>query len=203
MICEICGKNEATIHIQELINSKKKALHICNACAESKGMAKEMLNGLDLAQLMYNISADVNNSVLFKDLQAKVVSPPPMKCPNCGWDIVRFTNIGRLGCAECFKTFRTILDQAIRNMHKGSLHVGKKPGDLANASPETMGGKEKPANIQDKMACVMELQKRLEEYIMREEYEKAADARDKIAVLKGGLTEYKTPRVKEGKNDKH
>ncbi len=178
MFCEICGKNEATIHIQEIINSKKKILNICKACAESKKASKEMLSGLDLAQLMYNISTETDAAnATSKGPKIKTFINPPVKCPSCGWDIVRFTTAGRLGCAECFKTFRTILDQAIRNMHKGSMHVGKKPGLDNN----------KPSETQDKLARLMELQKKLEEYVMREEYEKAAKTRDIINELKGGI----------------
>ncbi len=174
MLCEICGKNQATIHIQELINSKKKVLHICKVCAEGKEAAKEMLSGIDLAQLMLNISSELPGPAIQKDESAKTAESPPMKCPSCGWDIVRFTNAGRLGCSDCFKTFRPILDQAIRNMHKGCMHVGKKPGSAKGAS-------------RDRMSQVVALQKKLEDHVRREEYEKAAQTRDKIARLKDSL----------------
>ena len=32
MLCEICGKNEATIHIEEITDGKSKTLHLCGEC---------------------------------------------------------------------------------------------------------------------------------------------------------------------------
>ena len=29
MLCQICNKNPATIHVQEIINGEKKVFHLC------------------------------------------------------------------------------------------------------------------------------------------------------------------------------
>jgi protein arginine kinase activator len=173
MLCEICGKNDATIHIQEIVNSKKKAIHMCKHCAKNKNPAHDILNGLDLAQLMYNISSDFSGNSAGKDTPQAAL-PPNIKCPGCGLDIISFTNKGRLGCFKCFKIFRPILDQAIKNMHKGNLHVGKKPGK----------GQKAARSSDQSVIRLMELQKQLDEHILREEYEKAAQIRDQISAIK-------------------
>lgn len=176
MICEICGKNIATIHIQEIINSKKKVLHICQECAAKKEAAKEMLSGLDLAQLMFNISSDLS-TIMSDGNKNKISVPPLIKCSRCGWDMIKFTSSGRLGCAQCFTTFRPILDQAIKNMHKGCIHIGKKPGHLSVRSDE----------INELVQRIEALSKKLEGYVQNEEYEKAAQTRDLIAELKSKI----------------
>ncbi len=56
MICEICNKNPATIHIQEIINGQKKVLHICADCASKKSTENPLLQGFNVAEMLYNLS---------------------------------------------------------------------------------------------------------------------------------------------------
>ncbi len=181
MICEICKKNEATIHIQEIINSQKKALHICQDCAAKKNAGNGMLNGLNLADILYNISSNINSgdgTGAAKPNEPVISHVPSITCGKCGWTTVNFSERGRLGCANCYTIFRDILSLALKNMHKGTMHVGKRPG-AGNKGTNT-------AAIE-----IMKLQKKLEEHVMREEYEKAAETRDLIASLKNNN---KTPK---------
>ena len=177
MICEICNKNEATIHIQEIVNSQKKSLHICQECASKKNGASSLLNGLNLADILYNISTNIPASIevpINSTDQKAASAPPPVTCGKCGWGTVKFSEKGRLGCAECYKVFKDILSLAFKNMHKGTMHVGKRPGvPSKEADEDTRNAIE-----------LMKLQKHLEEHILREEFEKAAELRDRIAALK-------------------
>ena len=36
--CQVCGKNPATVHFTEIVNSKMSELHICEQCAQEKGI---------------------------------------------------------------------------------------------------------------------------------------------------------------------
>lgn len=176
MICEICNKNEATIHIQEIVNSKKKSLHICQECASKKNGASNLLNGLNLADILYNISTNIPapEETPISSAEQKVTPAPTVMCGKCGWSTVKFSEKGRLGCAECYNVFKDILSLAFKNMHKGTMHVGKRPGiPSKEADEDTRNAIE-----------LMKLQKQLEEHILREEFEKAAELRDKIAFLK-------------------
>jgi protein arginine kinase activator len=176
MICEICNKNEATIHIQEIVNSQKKALHICQECASKKNGASNLLNGLNLADILYNISTNIPTPIEtpISDSDQKAAPAPLVMCGKCGWSTAKFSEKGRLGCAECYKVFKDILSLAFKNMHKGTMHVGKRPGiPSKEADEDTRNAIE-----------LMKLQKQLEEHILREEFEKAAEVRDRIAALK-------------------
>ncbi len=177
MLCEICHKNEATIHIQEIINSQKKALHICQECASKKNSGNGMFNGLNLADILYNISSNISNpQPSTEQPQDKTVTPVPViTCDKCGWTTANFSEKGRIGCANCYNVFREILSLALKNMHKGTIHVGKRPG------ARRPGDEEAGRNAIE----IMKLQKQLEEHVLREEYEKAAQVRDRISSLKG------------------
>ena len=39
MICEICREQIATVHLTEIVNNAKKEIHLCEACAQEKGVA--------------------------------------------------------------------------------------------------------------------------------------------------------------------
>jgi protein arginine kinase activator len=178
MLCDCCKKNEATIHIQEIINGEKKTLHLCGQCAAKKSQSDPTFDfgGFNLAEMLYNLSENLNIPGLEAPSQEKEQeSAQSLVCPNCGWDIAGLRKTGRLGCPECYNTFRKIIMEALENMHRGKLHVGKKPGaDVSDESPRLM-------------LEVMNLQKELDELVQREEYEKAAEIRDKINDLKKKL----------------
>jgi len=177
MLCEICKKNEATIHIQEIINSQKKALNICQDCAAKKNTNNALFNGLNLADILYNISSNLTvngEKTPSKEQEPPAPQIPSVTCVKCGWSTANFSERGRLGCANCYNVFKDILSLALKNMHKGTLHVGKHPGTRL---PEDDDASRKAIEV-------MKMQKRLEEHILREEYEKAAELRDLIAALK-------------------
>ncbi len=180
MICEICGKNPATIHIKEIINGEKKSLNICPECASKKSKSDPMLQGFNLADMLYSLSGNgtqaaqqqVGGEPDKEDFQAQTASM--LICPVCGWDSRRFRKTGRMGCSNCYNVFRDILIPALDNMHRGNMHVGKVPG------ADTMHAQEN----QNTLLEIMKLQKELEELIKREEYEKAALVRDRLNELK-------------------
>ncbi|MFA7230214.1 MAG: UvrB/UvrC motif-containing protein [Victivallaceae bacterium] len=184
MRCDLCNKNEATIHIQEIINGEKKNLHLCGQCAAKKAQNVQGidLGGFNLAEMLYNLSEKFNIPGLQlpgqveRQEQEHSQEQPDISCPVCGWSVVGLRRTGRLGCPECYNTFKSIIDGALENMHRGKLHVGKKPGaDKSDESPRMM-------------LEMMNLQKELEELVKREEYEKAAEVRDKISDLKKKIT---------------
>ena len=46
MLCDVCGKKEATVHLTEIINNNVTKLHICEDCAKEKGAEMEDHFGL-------------------------------------------------------------------------------------------------------------------------------------------------------------
>ncbi len=186
MICTICNKNEATIHIQEIVNSQKKSLHICQECASKKNAASSLLNGLNLADILYNISTNIPGQIedQVNNAEQSAAPAPIVTCEKCGWSTAKFSEKGRLGCAECYNVFKDILSLAFSNMHKGTMHVGKRPGVPSKEADEDT------RNVIE----IMKLQKQLEEHILREEFEKAAELRDRIASLKNTKKSKKTTK---------
>lgn len=179
MLCEICNKNQASIHIQEIVKGQKHSLHICSSCAEKKGLSEMALQGINIAEILYKISTNVSSGQDIPDLDFADASPDEKEevfsgasCEACGWNTDKFNKTGRLGCAKCYAAFKDILKEALKNMHKGTMHVGKRP--RGPGAP----GSDAP------MLEIMSLQRLLDEHVQREEYEQAAKVRDRLKALR-------------------
>jgi len=42
MLCQICGKNTATLHFTQIVENKMSEYHLCEQCAEEKGFTEQM-----------------------------------------------------------------------------------------------------------------------------------------------------------------
>ncbi len=171
MLCDNCGKKEATVHIREIINGNSRMINLCPDCAAAKQICDGLGGmGLDLAGLLGSIggfAAEVKK----KSGQAD----PDTVCPECGWDFKKIREHGgSLGCPECYRAFTRLVRQAADRIHCGSMHTGKRPsGEDGQAAAIRMELREK--------------RRELKNFVRREAYEKAAECRDRIRLLTSAL----------------
>lgn len=170
MLCEICNKNEATIHIQEIVGGKKKSLHLCSTCAAAKQHGAGMdIGPFDLAGLLYKLSgaegAEAPENAPEKEEKDELV------CPVCAWDAEKLKKSGRLGCGNCYKVFASLLTEPLKKMHRGGAHLGKQP---VGKGTELFRCRQELAHLQQKLQQAIEV----------EDYESAAELRDQINELK-------------------
>ena len=159
MVCDICGKNEATVHLTEIVNEKVTKLHLCESCAKEKGAEMEEHFGLSdllagLADLGPGVEAEVGEKA---------------KCRACGFTYSDFKKSGRLGCGECYESFKKQLAPLLKRIHGADRHIGK--------IPLRVGKTVKDART------LQELKVRMEKAIQFEEFEEAARLRDEIREL--------------------
>ena len=157
MQCDICGKGEATVHLTEIINEQVTKLHLCEECAKEKGA--EMEEHFGLANLLAGL-VDLEHPL-------ETAKEKKLKCPSCGLTYNDFKKIGKLGCGQCYETFKMYLVPLLKRIHGFDAHVGKMPGGKGKAA------KTKKVNIED-------LKRRLQRAIELEEFEEAAQLRDEI-----------------------
>lgn len=168
MLCEICNKNEATIHIQEIVGGKKKSMHLCSSCAAARQKESGIDFGpFDLAGLLYKLSGNQPAEQNENTPENKT----ELVCPQCSWRESQLNSSGRLGCENCYKVFSSLLNDALKKMHHGSSHVGKQPSG-------------KGTELGAWHCELARLQKRLQQAIAEENYEEAAILRDKVNDLK-------------------
>lgn len=168
MNCERCQERPAVVHLTEIINNKKKVMHLCDKCArEVQAESFGILPQINL----HNFLAG-----LFSNQIAAPFGPAAaggQKCPNCGLSEVQFAKSGLLGCGECYRHFGDRLDPVFRRIHGTNRHTGK--------VPERTGGRVKLSKEIDRLKV------KLREAISREEFEQAAKLRDQIRELEKEL----------------
>ena len=175
MLCDNCREKEAAIHLTQIVNNSVTTLHLCEQCAAEKGVetgasvAKFPLGDF-LASLGKTGGAD----------QADVATG--VACPFCGGTLKDFRETGRLGCAQCYTTFEPHLRDLLRRLHGSSRHAGEQyAGASGAAAPLTSPSPAAPAPSRSHE--VGELREQLKRAVEAENFELAAELRDKLKVL--------------------
>lgn len=171
MLCQVCSKNKATIHYKSNIGGKSYEKYLCTECAEKQGVStKNVFEPIDMMDGFFGKSDDI-----FGGLFAGLVNDSVKKdrnsgvCPLCGMRFSEFLHGGKIGCSECYKTFKDSLESTIKRIHGNVAHCGKK----LCADSEKMAVEKKTE----------ELKKLLQQAIEKQEYEMAAKYRDEIREL--------------------
>ncbi len=159
MLCDDCGKRVATVHITKIENGEKTDYHFCEQCALTKNPIS-INTSFSINDLLTGI---LNNTNYFP---IKLDFSEELKCSVCGLSYSRFKETGRFGCSNCYKTFGDRLNPLFRRLHGNIGHLGK--------IPVRTGSKMKKAREIEKLRAA------LSSAIKSEEYEKAAEIRDKI-----------------------
>ena len=162
MLCDICKKNPATVHLTEIIDEQMNELHLCEDCARHKSAAMEQQFGL--SELLAGM-ADFEKPD--KDEENVTV-----KCPNCNLGYADFKKVGRLGCGECYNIFRKYLAPLLKRIHGSNQHVGKAP--LKGKTISSPG--KKKVDLEG-------LKAQLQKAIQREDFEGAARLRDQVRAI--------------------
>jgi len=164
MKCQACNKREATVHFTEIEGKTKKEVHLCEECAREKTGALPKQASLGELFLSLIQQQGKENLQMLKSV-----------CPHCGISYLEFKTSGRLGCAKDYENFEKGLMPLIERLHQSTQHVGKIPsrGRLDAARENEL----------------LQFRRELESAIRREDYERAAELRDRIRALTGMLDE--------------
>ncbi|MBO8165234.1 MAG: UvrB/UvrC motif-containing protein [Brevibacillus sp.] len=171
MNCEECGKRPATLHLTKIVNGEKTEYHICEHCAQEKG---DVISGFHNFSIHNILSGLLNFDPMAKNsfsssLNSQTTTHKPLRCETCGLTYAQFSKSGRFGCSDCYRYFGDLLDPLFRRIHGNNNHIGK--------VPERTGGQLK---IRKELE---QLKTQLKRYVETEEFEKAAEIRDRIRAL--------------------
>jgi protein arginine kinase activator len=164
MLCDNCKEREVEIHLTKVENDTKVTLHLCKQCAQQKG---------------FETGDSILKSPLGGFIQAMgkgggTVLPTPadgLRCAACGSTLKDFRESGRLGCAQCYEAFAVHLRDLLRRLHGSSQHVGER-----YVAPGADG-------VPDPRRELLELKEQLRRAVESENFELAAELRDRIRVL--------------------
>lgn len=164
MLCEECRERPATVHVTQVTNGDRTEKNLCEICARAMGELEIMGMGPG----SFNI-----NSLLAGLMNLEQAAPTPkargLACPTCGSDYRRFAEGGRLGCADCYQTFNRQIAPLLKRIHGNPVHQGKLPSRGAQAM--------------SRKRQLLQLRNELKLMVDQEQFERAAELRDKIKEL--------------------
>ena len=102
MLCEKCGKNNATVMYTQIVNGQKSTLNICSQCASGESIFDNVGSLLN-----FGVRPSSQNTV----------------CPVCNMTLSEFSRKGRAGCGECYNAFRAYASTMLRKIHGSAKHV--------------------------------------------------------------------------------
>ncbi len=167
MLCQNCGKNEATTHIKQIINGDMAESHLCSDCAAHLGYS-DMFSGFSL-----NFSELFGG--LLGDMMPSISAGNSPRCKKCGTSFEEIAQSGKVGCAECYRTFYDRLLPSIQRIHGKIKHSGKTISPTP-AEPKTETKEEK----------IQKLKNAMNDAVAKQEFEEAAKIRDELKALEGG-----------------
>ncbi len=173
MRCEMCKKNEATVFFQQIINDKQTEFHLCEECAHEKGVL--MMSQISIANLLGGLVEP--GKISSQEVE--------LRCKNCGLSYPSFCERGKFGCSECYQAFSQKLSTIFRKIHGSTQHTGKQPVKLSAGSPKPEQ-KEPKAVLPSRGEEITKLRQELQAAIKTEEFERAAELRDKIKAMEQG-----------------
>lgn len=162
--CKNC-KKEKTIYFTQIIDGKIKKFDLCAECPYALAVNDPV--GFGLAEQL--TAAGVHMSE--QDAGTGVV------CPACGFSMADLRKTGRLGCPECYVTFRIAIENILKPMHRGLQHMGRSPQHMAEEIELTTQMKS--------------LSSDLDQAVAEENYEEAARLRDRLRAVEARLAALK------------
>lgn len=159
MMCQSCGKAEATTHVKRIINGEATEAHLCADCAAALGF-NDVFSGFN-----FDFSDFLGD--FFGDSPVAALSASSVRCDSCGCSFNDIVKSGKIGCADCYQTFFDKLMPSLQRIHGKTKHEGKIPlNEVTNESKTE--------------AKIAALREKLNEAIKNENFEEAAKIRDEI-----------------------
>jgi protein arginine kinase activator len=175
MQCENCREREAVIHLTQIVNNSVTTMHLCEPCAAEKGVeTTSSVAKFPLGDFLASLGKGGSSEPAG---EAGLDIP----CPSCGATLRDFRQSGRLGCAQCYVVFEAHLRDLLRRLHGSTRHEGEpyKTGTSPAGRPLVPA----LASIRTKEDALDELKDALRRAIELENFELAAELRDKIRVM--------------------
>lgn len=159
--CHICGKR-ASISLTQIVNGQVSELALCEDCARKNGLFDP--GTLTFAEKFFPEEFKARVDKLVRELTERASDGEPVggddvlvRCPACGFELPIFRKTGRLGCPTCYTVFAREI-----SLESASADAGLEPEDTDEKT---------------------RLETALREAIEREDYETAAQLRDRIRNL--------------------
>jgi protein arginine kinase activator len=153
------------------VDNTVTTMHLCEQCAAQKGVE----TGSSVAKFpLGDFLASLGKGGAAESAGAGMA----VACPACGGTLHDFRQTGRLGCARCYTTFEPHLRDLLRRLHGSSQHVGER-----YTAPAAVTAAPSPASEAGTGHAIGDLKEQLRVAIQAENFELAAELRDRLKAL--------------------
>jgi protein arginine kinase activator len=160
MLCDVCGERDAVVKVTQVGEQGKTLVQLCERCAAERGVETTVsLSKNPLGEFLHDLQKQTATTTL-----------ETVRCTFCSATLRDFRSTGRLGCAHCYTAFEPSLRDLLRRVHGSSRHIGRR-----YESPEI--------GMTEEQSELHELRERLRRAIESEQFELAAELRDRIKVM--------------------
>lgn len=167
MLCEECGKREATVKVLKVFNGQKSERYLCEECARETGEL-----GFSFSNLFSGLF-NFNPAMFFGHSSTPFQQQQDHVCSSCQLSLMQFSQEGRFGCDECYRSFKQQIMPLLRRIHGSTQHNGKIPKRRGN-------------RLRLKHE-IRKLRSAMQSAVAAERFEEAAKLRDRIKSLQQKL----------------
>ncbi len=157
MICDNCHERDAVVNLTKVKDGQVRQQHLCERCAAEQGVETSVATP---KPALSDFLQAVNQ-------QAVAAPGDQTQCHFCQATARDFRQSGRVGCARCYNAFERSLRELLRRLHGNAKHTGRKYVAPTAAVLETAG-------------TVGQLREQLRRAITAEQFELAAELRDRL-----------------------
>lgn len=157
MICDNCHERDAVVNLTKVKDGTVRQQHLCERCAAEQGVETTVATP---KPALSDFLQAVNQ-------QAVAAPGDQSTCHFCGATARDFRQSGRVGCARCYNAFERSLRELLRRLHGSAKHTGRK-----YVAP--------PAAVLETAGNLGQLRDRLRRAIAAEQFELAAELRDRL-----------------------
>ncbi|GLC27184.1 UvrB/UvrC motif-containing protein [Roseisolibacter agri] len=157
MLCENCKERDAVVNLTQVKSGAVTQLHLCEKCAAEQGVETSVASP----------HSQIGDFLQAVQQQSLTVPGDQSSCHFCGATTRDFRSSGRLGCARCYGAFERSLRELLRRLHGNSRHTGRR---YEPPAPELL----------EQASLVGQLKDRLRRAVEAEQFELAAELRDRL-----------------------
>ena len=160
MLCDSCSERDAVVHLTTIENNAVHQLHLCEKCAAERGVETSVAAPKHpLGEFLQAVQQ-----------QSVPASADAGRCTFCGLTMKDFRATGRMGCARCYSVFEPSMRELLRRVHGSARHIGQ-------------GYRAPQDEVMERVSVLGELREKLRRAIEQEQFEVAAELRDRIRVI--------------------
>ena len=158
MLCENCKERDGVVTLTQVKAGGVVQIRLCEKCAAEQGVET-------------SVATPANKPIgdFLQAVQQQSLTMPGDQgaCHFCGATTRDFRASGRLGCARCYGAFERSLRELLRRLHGNSRHSGRR---YQPPAPELL----------EQASLVGQLKDRLRRAVESEQFELAAELRDRL-----------------------